>query len=133
MAEVHFGWMPTAPNPRHPGTGYDAGQRGWRLHAVLLNEGEQYQQFKRRPALCGLSPRHGWGGDLFIEDECARCDAAMTKREAAGDVFIDLPAKLNKAREAARLAAEEAEYAAAIPDTMPKPAEGGEGERDAQG
>ena len=102
MAEVNFGWMTTLPNPRHPGTGFDAGQRGWRLHAVLMTPGEDYIQYKRRPALCGVWPRHGWGLDLFIEDECIRCQAAMTKREAAGDVFIDLPKKMAAEREAAR-------------------------------
>ncbi|MGQ2992736.1 hypothetical protein [Variovorax sp.] len=104
--EVLFGWYPTAPNPRSPATGYDAGQRGWRLHAVLLNEGENYRDMKRRPALCGLWPRHGWGGDLFIEDECARCSAVMTKREASGDVFIDLPDRMSKERQALLLAQE---------------------------
>lgn len=87
---VYFTWTVTAPNPRHPGTGVDAGQRGWRLHAIPRQRGEDYEQWKRRPALCGCWPRHGWGFDLFIEDECARCQSAMTRREAAGEVFVDL-------------------------------------------
>ena len=90
MSATTFQWMVTAHNPRHPGTGYDAGQRGWKLHAVTVNRGENYEGWKRRIALCGTWPRHGWGGDLFIEDECVRCQNAMTKREAAGEVFVDL-------------------------------------------
>lgn len=108
--EVLFGWYPTAPNPRSPATGYDAGQRGWRLHAVPLNEADTFDDMKRRPALCGLWPRHGWGGDLFIEDECARCSTAMTKREAAGDVFVDLPAKRTEERQARLNAEAQAEW-----------------------
>lgn len=109
---TYFGWYPTSPNPRSPATGYDAGQRGWRLHAVLLSESDTYEDMKRRPALCGLWPRHGWGGDLFIEDECARCSAAMDKREASGEVFVDLPEKLSLEREAARNEKERAEWRA---------------------
>lgn len=99
MSETTFQWMVTAPNPRHPGTGVDAGQRGWRLHAITLKRGEAYEDWKRRPALCGTWPRHGWGGDLFIEDECERCQKAMTKREAAGEVFTDLDEVFRKERE----------------------------------
>ena len=69
MSATTFKWMVTAPNPRHPGTGYDAGQRGWKLHAIALKRGENYDGWKRRTALC---------------------ENAMTKREAAGEVFIDL-------------------------------------------
>jgi hypothetical protein len=90
MSATTFQWLVTAPNPRHPGTGVDAGQRGWKLHAITLKRGENYEEWKRRTALCGTWPRHGWGGDLFIENECVRCQKAMTKREAAGEVFIDL-------------------------------------------
>lgn len=109
-----FSWVTTSPNPRHPGTGFDAGQRGWRLHAVLMAESESYEEYKRRPALCGLRPRHGWGVDLFIEDECSRCQASMTKRETAGEVFTDLAevAAANRAaRDRERQDQEDAEYA----------------------
>lgn len=85
-----FQWYVTTPNPRSPCTGPDAGQRGWRLHAVPLKRGEDFDAWKRRPALCGAWPRHGWGVDLFVEDECARCQKALTKREAAGETFVDL-------------------------------------------
>lgn len=85
-----FTWVTTSPNPLNPATGYDAGQRGWRLHAIELKDGEPYEEYKRRTALCGLWPRHGWGVDLFIDAECSRCVKAMEKREAAGEVFIDM-------------------------------------------
>lgn len=110
--EVTFGWFVTSPNPRSPTTGYDAGQRGWRLHAVLLNGGEPSKGVERRPALCGLRPRHGWGADLFIDTECGRCSDAMARRVAAGDVFVDLPAKIYAEHQARRAAEEAAEDAA---------------------
>lgn len=97
-----FFWTTTSPNPRHPGTGWDAGQKGWKLHAVEANEGEDYKEYAKRPALCGTRPRHGWGVDLFIDEECARCDAAMTKREKAGETFTDLE-EIAKARRQAKL------------------------------
>lgn len=31
-------WITTAPNPRTRATGYDAGQRGWKLHAVEASD-----------------------------------------------------------------------------------------------
>lgn len=106
MPKTTFLWVSTAPNPRHPGTGWDAGQRGWRLHAIPMQDGEQYDAYKRRNALCGLSPRHGWGVDLFIDSECARCQAAMGKREAAGEQFQDL-AEVWQERRGAKLRAED--------------------------
>jgi len=85
---ITFHWVTTSPNPRNRSTGHDAGQRGWKLHAVPMKEDEPYANYKRRAALCGLSPRHGWSVDLFIEDKCVRCQSAMTKR--SGEVFVDL-------------------------------------------
>ncbi len=67
-------WLTTAPNPRSPATGFDAGQRGWRLHAVRERPGDSLTKaFLGRAALCGLVPRHGWGLDMFIEDRCKNC------------------------------------------------------------
>lgn len=63
-------WLTTQPNPRSFRGGYDAGQRGWRVHAVRLDN-------QTGPAMCGLQPAHGWGADLFIDRECARCVAAF--------------------------------------------------------
>ena len=76
---LKYQWLTTAPNPRHPGTGYDAGQRGWRTHAVPAAIGDRLSDTKYRRALCGLRPAHGWGMDLFIEERCARCDDAMDR------------------------------------------------------
>lgn len=88
-------WMTTQP---HPGVlegwkpmkthGADAGQIGWRLHAVPLTDAE-YTAFRydeagyRRPkALCGMSPAHGWGLDLFIDGECERCAKRLERLSA---------------------------------------------------
>lgn len=68
-------WLTTAPNPRAPATGFDAGQRGWRLHAVAAAPSEAFAALKGRRALCGVLPRHGWSLDLFVETRCARCAA----------------------------------------------------------
>lgn len=112
MSEHFVGWYTTAPHPwkkahRH---GADQGQIGWKLHAVVLkHEREDCDEGFRPQALCGLTPRHGWGVDLFIEDECSRCVAAMGRREAAGDVFVNVHEKRRKEREAAELAAAQAE------------------------
>lgn len=70
-------WVTTAPNPKASCIGYDAGQRGWKQHAVRATPDETFDAIKRRPALCGLSPRRGWGFDMFIEDKCSRCLAKM--------------------------------------------------------
>jgi hypothetical protein len=71
-------WMTTNPNPRSPDTGFDASQRGWRLHLVDLNHADAHIYSKDKnqsPSLCGIRPRHGWGLDLFIDEPCARCSA----------------------------------------------------------
>lgn len=65
-------WLTTAPNPRCPATGYDAGQRGWRLHAVETDS-NSFKEIRGVAAICGLVPSHGWGLDMFIEDKCKRC------------------------------------------------------------
>lgn len=104
MKQTLFGWFTTAPHPwkrahRH---GFDQGQVGWKLHAApMVHDREDYDEGFRPQALCGLSPRHGWGLDMFIEDECSRCQAVMEKREAAGEVFVDALEKRRKEREAA--------------------------------
>jgi hypothetical protein len=72
-------WLTTAPNPRSPATGFDAGQRGWRVHAVEAHENFKFSELNatRHPALCGVVPAHGWGMDLFIERRCARCERKL--------------------------------------------------------
>lgn len=71
-----YEWLTTAPDPRHPGTGHDAGQRGWRTHAVKVggNKRITFAELASKRALCGLRPSHGWGMDLYIEERCSRCD-----------------------------------------------------------
>ena len=66
-------WLTTAPNPSSAATGINAGQRGWKLHAVEGPENARFEELKFKPALCGLRPAHGWGLDMFIEDHCTRC------------------------------------------------------------
>lgn len=66
-------WLTTAPNPRSSAMGYDAGQRGWRLHAVRALPSEKFSQIKYRESACGLMPGHGWDIDSYIERKCARC------------------------------------------------------------
>lgn len=72
-------WLTTAPNPRSPATGSDAGQRGWKLHAVNADD-----DIGPRAAACGLKPRHGWSLDMFIKDKCCKCSAARLKGERDG-------------------------------------------------
>jgi hypothetical protein len=84
-------WLVTSPNPRFYNGGWDGGKHGWKLHAVVdpkfdlppsvwtPNDGNR----SRTKALCGLVPRHGWGTDLFIEDECERCAAIAERLDAA--------------------------------------------------
>jgi hypothetical protein len=65
-------WLTTAPNPRSRATGHDAGQRGWKLHAIITDS-DSFEEIRRQHALCGLRPAYGWGLDMFIEDKCQRC------------------------------------------------------------
>lgn len=66
-------WLTTSPNPRVRATGYDAGQRGLRLHAIEATETTPLSSVRYKQALCGLRPGHGWGMDLFIDRPCRRC------------------------------------------------------------
>lgn len=93
-----IGWFTTAPHPWKKAHTHSAddGQIGWRLHAVPVSETGEPE--KRGKALCGTWPRHGWGMDMFIDAECSRCAAAMTKREAAGETFVDVPEVRSAAR-----------------------------------
>ena len=76
-----YEWLTTSPNPRHPGTGYDAGQKGWRFHLVPKDKPEYWFFGKyKAPALCGVRPRYGWGLDMFIDAPCERCEAIAEKR-----------------------------------------------------
>lgn len=78
-----FVWLTTAPRPQSSARGFDAGQRGWRTHAVAAADHETFSSVGRRKAACGLAPRHGWGMDLFIEDRCSRCQRALSEAAPA--------------------------------------------------
>ena len=82
---IAYNWLTTQPNPRSPATGHDAGQKGWKLHAVAARDGDSFSAISNIRSKCGLWPRHGWGLDLFIEDRCSRCEKAIaaTERRAA--------------------------------------------------
>lgn len=70
-------WLTTAPNPLSSSTGINAGQRGWKRHAVVVEPTEKFSAVRGRRALCGLQPAHGWSLNLYITDECARCRAKI--------------------------------------------------------
>lgn len=70
-------WLTTAPNPKSPMSGYDAGQRGWRTHAVRIAPVATLKDARVIRSECGILPPHGWGLDLFIERRCARCLRAL--------------------------------------------------------
>ena len=60
-------WKPHANQPH-----------AWKLHCVDFGS-YIYQsiltghKLDRSKALCGMRPRYGWGGDLFIDECCERC------------------------------------------------------------
>lgn len=72
-------WLTTAPHPDAPATGYDAGQRGWRTHAVEAEADSTFDNISQADvrAACGLRAAHGWGMDLFIDRRCERCVKAL--------------------------------------------------------
>lgn len=98
-------WLTTTPNPHVVSFTAAAGQRGWKLHLVELG---QYTWPSRRhgqpvtldksPALCGLRAAHGWGLDMFIEDECARCVAIAEKRGIALPEPLDGRTRIDQRR-----------------------------------
>jgi len=72
---MKYEWATTAPHPtkRAHRTGMDQGQIGWRLHLISMPSDDE------TPSLCGLTPRHGWALDMFIDATCARCVSKATK------------------------------------------------------
>lgn len=66
-------WLTTKPSGRAHTHGADAGQTGWRLHAVEADDKDSIISCYYKAALCGLRPRHGWSLDLFIDEPCKRC------------------------------------------------------------
>lgn len=76
-------WITTRPSPYSPTTGYDAGQKGWKLHAVRADPEETFNECRWRRAACGLLPRWGWGLDAFIDDRCSKCEVALLGSKCA--------------------------------------------------
>lgn len=70
-----FATFVTHPSGRAHTHGADDGRVGWRLHYVAVGGLTDWKELDRVPALCGLVPRIGWGGDLFVDTMCARCEA----------------------------------------------------------
>ena len=73
-------WLTTGPNPKSSRTGFDAGQRGWRKHAInkdWITTKTKFEELKNVKSVCGLLPAHGWSDDLFIEEKCKRCEAKL--------------------------------------------------------
>lgn len=79
-------WLTTAPNPRVRATGFDAGQRGWKLHAVETDS-DSFKEIRWERALCGLQPAHGWSLDMFIEDKCQRCMNKIPRQRAVAEGY----------------------------------------------
>jgi hypothetical protein len=75
-------WMTTAPNParvnvRHP----DAGQRGWKLHAIEARADATLGEVKEQRALCGLRAKYGWGIDDSIMSICITCEKKVSSEQ----------------------------------------------------
>lgn len=81
-------WLTTGVNPSVRATGFDASTRGWRLHAVESSSDESIAAVRVRPAVCGLVPAHGWGLDLFVDRQCARCARVLSRRASAVDAIV---------------------------------------------
>ena len=71
-------WLTTAPNPSVPATGHDAGQRGWKLHAVEAAPEATLRDVRFKASACGLRPSYGWGLDAFVEDRCQKCQRGLS-------------------------------------------------------
>lgn len=78
-------WVVTGTNPASPATGYDAGRRGWKQHAVRAGNEERVADIAARAAACGLVPKHGWDLDLFSHsfDKCRFCLKEVSRGEKA--------------------------------------------------
>ena len=77
-------WATTEPNPRrHRTFNGDDGVTGWKLHFIPEEQDYIGRKYGKAKALCGLRAKHGWGIDLFVEDECSRCAKAYAAIEKA--------------------------------------------------
>ena len=74
-------WLTTNPNPYSPAHTCEAddGRVGWKLHAVQTTAQNKFSELRGKKAACGLVPKHGWGLDMFIDDnaKCSRCLMAL--------------------------------------------------------
>lgn len=77
LIRPRYQWLTTSPNPHVRDSGVDAGQRGWRLHAVAASEYDTLTSVRCSSAACGVRAAHGWDMDLFIDRPCARCLVAL--------------------------------------------------------
>jgi hypothetical protein len=79
-------WLNTAPDPRRPATGFDAGRSSWKYHAVRGDEKMKISALRWERTLCGVLPAHGYDLDLFIpllpEYQCRKCLRAYAKLTA---------------------------------------------------
>lgn len=82
-------WLTTSPNPRVVCHTEDDGQRGWRVHALILSD-KGVKSATRIASLCGLRPAHGWGMDLFVARPCERCVAKLRKLGGIVDLGFDV-------------------------------------------
>ena len=75
-------WFVTSPGSRaFTSHAADCGQRGWRLHAVVIESTKTTMgEIRCAISACGIRPRHGWALDLFIEKRCERCEGVLSKR-----------------------------------------------------
>ena len=79
-------WLTTAPKPGSSTFSTpDAGQRGWRTHAVRATTETTLTLLRWKRSACGMMPRHGWGLDAFIDEKCERCTAALKRAEGRDD------------------------------------------------
>lgn len=75
----NYQWVMTDVRPGTPATGYDAGRRSWKWHAVEASSTDSFAAIRHHRAACGLRARHGWTMDLFAHDDdrCTRCEKAL--------------------------------------------------------
>lgn len=77
-------WLTTAQNPATVKS-LSSEPTGWRLHYVqegeFVYEKMDGTKIDKSPAACGLTPRHGWDADMFIEQKCKRCLRTLSNGE----------------------------------------------------
>lgn len=70
-------WLVVSPNPR---THNPLNPNGTVIHAVDVETRGTRGFVKTPPSVCGIYPRYGWSVDMFMEEECRRCERIMAKR-----------------------------------------------------